>query len=253
MKKIISILILSFLIFSNSNAYNLTNSEEKLMDNFAQKLQDVDKYKLEKVNERLDSLLINYNSWGKVKFLLTQIQDTIDAEIQEKWQVSYVSHDFILDFSDLKNVLWFSHNFFVAKVLKNNWTNSDLNTDFEVEVLYNIKWNLKWKIDTVFQGWYDENNVLYVWNDTRFLEVWSVYLLVTMGDSNKISAHQNWVTLLSKNDKNINEVIKNSNEIEKFRQAYFNESDFDTPNSFESLSESNKQNLQNFDSWFVSK
>jgi hypothetical protein len=259
MKKILITILVSFLFLSSSFAYNLTSEETKLLNKFETKLQEIDKYNLEEINEKLFYLKqMNKNSW-KATFLLSQIQKSLDNEIEKKGKISYNHYDFILDFSDYKNVLWFSHNVFVAKVIKNNWTksdeNDDLSTDFEVEVLYNIKWNLNWKINTVFQGWYDENNILILWHWTRFLEEWNVYLLVTMWDIHKISAHENWITLISssKNKLDIKNIIQNNKKISEFRKSYINENNFNTPNSYKSLTENEKQNFDIFDNWFSEK
>lgn len=244
MKKITIIFLLSFFVFSNLQAYNITKNEENLLNNFSEKLEKLDKYELENINQKITLTLKQkkyHNSW-KVNFLLSKVQKYVNNEIQKKWKIIYNHYDFILDFSDLKNVLWFSHNVFIAKVIKNKWTNfnsnGDLTTDFEVKVLYNIKWNLKWNINTIFQGWYDKNNILNIWYDNIFLEEWKKYILVTMWDIHKISSHENWVTPISK--KNTDQDLKKIND---FIKAYINENNFDTPNSFKSLNSNEKDRL----------
>ena len=163
---------------------------------------------------------------------------------------------FVLDFSDYKNVLWFSENVFVWKVIKTNSTYNnywDPETNYEVEVLYNIKWILKWKIDTIFPWWY-ENWYVIVWEWTKLLEDGSIYLLVTMWDIHKISSHENWSYLLvseKKLKKDIKNIIIEDKKVKDYREAYKESSLYNTINNYIDLTKEEKEIYEDFDSWFV--
>lgn len=256
MKKIILIVfsIFCMLNFNNTNA-NLSK-QEKLISTFKEKIEKLDKYSLENIDVKLKQLKLNSKDSVKTLYILSKIENVLNAEISKKWMVSYNSYDFVLDFSDYKNVLWFAENVFVWKVVKNTWTFNnywDPETNFEVEVLYNIKWTLKWNISTVFEGWY-ENGILIIWEWNRLPEEWGIYLLVTMWDIHKISSHENWSYLLGfekKLKKDIKTIIKENKKIKDFREIYKESSIFNTKNKYSDLTKEEKEKYEDFDSWFV--
>ena len=255
MKKIILALIM-LLLFTNNNIYASFNKQDKLINSFKQKIETMDKYNLEYVDISLKKLKVNYRNSAKTLYILNKLENLLTAEISKKWIVSYTDYDFISDFSDYKNVLWFAENVFVWKVVKNTWTYNnywDPETNYEVEVLYNIKWTLKWNIDTVLQGWY-ENWVVIVSEWTKLLEEWGIYLLVTMWDIHKISSHQNWSYLLGFENKLQNDIkttIWEDKKVKDYREAYKESSLYNTINNYIDLTKEEKEKYEDFDSWFV--
>lgn len=258
MKKLLLIVLTIFLFLNSSNSYAYANlnKQENTIDNFKVKLESLDKYQLEFVDIRLKKLKSNYKNSANVLYVLNKLETLLNNEIINKGAVSYVNYDFVLDFSDYKNVLWFADNVFVWKVTKNIWTNNnwwDPETNFEVDVLYNIKWNLKWSISTVFE-WGYENWILIIWEWTKLLEEWNTYLLVTMWDIHKISSHENWSYLIN-NEKNLKKdiktIIKENKKIKDFREAYKNANNYSSKNKYLDLTDEQKKTFEDFDSWFV--
>ncbi len=256
MKKILLIFLTIFLFLNSSNSYANLNKQENIIDNFKVKLESLDKYQLEFVDIRLKKLKSNYKNSTNILYVLNKLETLLNNEIINKGAVSYIIYDFVLDFSDYKNVLWFADNVFVGKVIKTNWTHNNLwdpETSFEVDVLYNIKWNLKWSISTVFE-WGYENWILIIPEWTKLLEEWNTYLLVTMWDMHKISSHENWSYFIHYNDKcenNIKTIIKENKKIKDFREAYKNANNYSSKNKYSDLTDEQKKIFEDFDSWFV--
>ena len=256
MKKILLILITIFLYFNIYSSHANLNKQELLLNNFKEQIEKLDKYSLEYVDINLKKIKSNYKNSSKILYVLNKLENILKEEINKKWIVSYVDYDFVLDFSDYKNVLWFAENVFVWKVVKNTWTYNNLwdpETHFEVEVLYNIKWNLRWNINTVFEGWY-ENDILIISEWNKLPEEWGIYLLVTMWDIHKISSHENWSYLLGfekKLKKDIKTTIKENKKVKDFREVYKESSIFNTKNKYSDLTKEEKEKYEYFDSWFV--
>ena len=256
MKKIILVLITILLFLNSSNLYANLNRQNKLINGFKEKIENLDKYSLENLSIKLYKVKLEYRDSAKILYVLSKLENLINEEKNKKWLVIYYYHDFVLDFSDYKNVLWFAENVFVWKVVKNTWTYNnywDPETNYEVEVLYNIKWNLKWNIDTVLQGWY-ENWVVIVSEWTKLLEEWGIYLLVTMWDIHKISSHQNWSYLLGFENKLQNDIkttIWEDKKVKDYREAYKESSLYNTINNYIDLTKEEKEKYEDFDSWFV--
>ena len=255
MKKIILALIM-LLLFTNNNIYASFNKQDKLINSFKQKIETMDKYNLEYVDISLKKLKVNYRNSAKTLYVLNKLENLLSAEISKKWIVSYTDYDFISDFSDYKNVLWFAENVFVWKIVKNIWTYNnywDPETNYEVEVLYNIKWTLKWSISTVFEGGY-ENWILIISNWQKLPEEWNIYLFVTMWDIHKISSHENWIYLLDsekKLKKDIKTTIREDKKVNDFRKIYKESSLYNTKNNYSDLTKEEKEKYEDFDSWFV--
>lgn len=256
MKKILLILITIFLYFNIYSSHANLNKQELLLNNFKEQIEKLDKYSLEYVDINLKKIKSSYKNSSKILYVLNKLENTLKEEINKKWIVSYVDYDFVLDFSDYKNVLWFAENVFVWKVVKNNWTYNNLwdpETHFEVEVLYNIKWKLKWNINTIFE-WGYENGILIIWEWNRLLEEGGIYLLVTMWDVHKISSHENWSYLLGfekKLKKDIKTTIKENKKVKDFREVYKESSIFNTKNKYSDMTNEEKERYEDFDSWFV--
>lgn len=261
MKKIL-ILLITMLLFTNNDIYASLNKQDELINSFKQKVEKMDKYSLEYLDISLKKLKVNYRNSAKTLYVLNKLENLLTEEINKKWIVSYTDYDYVLDFDVDENVLWYSDNVFVAKVVKNNWISnkediySDLfpKTSFEVEIIYNIKWNLNWKINTIFQWWYDSRWILTVWEWSKFLEEWGVYLLATMWDVHNIFSHKNWNHLLLKSNKTkteIKNIIKENKKIKNFRDAYKNSPPYKTENRYIDLTKEEKEKYEDFDSWFV--
>ncbi|NVP17932.1 hypothetical protein HUU51_04405 [Candidatus Gracilibacteria bacterium] len=256
MKKILLILITIFLYFNIYSSHANLNKQELLLNNFKEQIEKLDKYSLEDLNIKLYKTKLEYKNSSKVLYVLSKLENALKEEISKKGIVSYIYHNFVLDFSDYKNVLGFAENVFVGKVVKNNGTYNNLGapeTHFEVEVLYNIKGKLKGNINTIFEGGY-ENGILIIGEGNRLLEEGGIYLLVTMGDVHKISSHENGSYLLGfekKLKKDIKTTIKENKKIKDFREVYKESSIFNTKNKYSDMTNEEKEKYEDFDSGFV--
>lgn len=258
MKKIIILLITLSLFNNNIYADSSLKDQDKLINNFREKIEKLDKYDLEYLDISLEKLKFIYKKSLKSSYVLNKLDNLLKEEINKKWIVSYIDYDFVLDFSDYKNVLWFAENVFVWKVLKNTGTYDnywDPETSYEIEVLYNIKWTLKWNINTVFEWWY-EDWILIISNWQKLPEEWNIYLFVTMWDIHKISSHENWIYLLGsekKLKKDIKTIIREDKKVNDFRKIYKDSSIYNTKNKYSDLTKEEKEKYKDFDSWFVIK
>ncbi|NCO32077.1 hypothetical protein GW891_04890 [bacterium] len=105
MKKILLIFLTIFLFLNSSNSYANLNKQENIIDNFKVKLESLDKYQLEFVDIRLKKLKSNYKNSTNILYVLNKLETLLNNEIINKGAVSYIIYDFVLDFSDYKNVL----------------------------------------------------------------------------------------------------------------------------------------------------
>ncbi len=261
MKKLL-IFIVSFLLFINSSfAFN----ENKIINKLEIEFKKLNFEQLDDVNYRLDDLMKKNND-KNILWLLTNIKKTLKSVALKK--VTFVDNDYFLNFSDDKNVLWYSDNVFVAKVLRNKWLRQDINykdlieeTLFEVEVLYNIKWNLNWNIDVVFQWWYDSKWKLVLSEGQKFLREWWIYTLVTLWNEYKIWSYKNAINEIYYNYKNksyiskidTKSLIENNKKVQDFIKAYPLSPYYKTKNSYRDLTKKQKESLKTFDNWFVEK
>lgn len=180
-------------------------------------------------------------------------------------EASYASY--VADFSDDRKVLGFSHNTFVARVVK-LIEHTDVQgvpvTLFEVEVIQNIKGNLKGVVTILQELGYIEdekgNKKLSIYTDSsKFMEVGEIYLLATrygeLVDGRQIYAvlsHQNGSKLLSSastlNTIDLKEIVQNDEKVQAFQEAYKSEillevdiQNNNTRNSYQSLLEDGKE------------
>lgn len=198
--------------------------------------------------------------------------------------IIYSEANYIADFDDTRKVLWSVDNVFVAKVLKNKgpYTYPEQGPEetlFEVEVLYNIKWKLKGKQEIVQMWWYDVLWNLHLPYGTDYMQEGDIFLLTAWWEPySSILSHENGSHLLatkaqieqrlaespSNSLKKVEkEIIRESDIVEEFRQAYKNEVYYEEnedwkykisnteKNMYKNLSESEKKVLEDPESGFV--
>ncbi len=258
MKKTI-ILFLSFFLFTS---YSFAFNESKIVNTLKTEFKKLNYEKLDDINYRLNKIKNKYSD-GEHQKLFSKISEILKNEIWKK--VVYTEYDYVLDFDDDKNMMWFSDNVFVAKVVKRLWqinpwkefNDFSPETIFNLEVLYNIKWNIKWNIKANFEWWYDKKWILYIPDWQKFPKEKGIYLMVTMWNNYNISTHPNWFHLISL-DNNISKtktknLIKENKKVQDFIKAYTLSPYYKTKNAYKDLSKKEKENLKNFENWFVNE
>lgn len=183
--------------------------------------------------------------------------------------VHYIDSNFIADFDNDKKVLWATDNVFVWKVIENLWP-ADIkewgskipSTLFNVEVIYNIKGKTKGIITVKQQAGYDKYGDLYIPEDTQYMEEWQTYLLATKWDSYTVMAHPNGSHLLESDSKKtkseIKKLVKNSQKIQDWRNAYINEEIYENgykisseKNLYKDLKKEDKEKFIDIENGFV--
>lgn len=110
MKKIISILLLSLLIISNSYSYNsvISDREYNVINKFVKNLE---KSNAERISKKIEKIENNYDSWTKEKILLDRINYVIKVKLWiknpvHKWYVDYTKCNISWKILDIHRKEW---------------------------------------------------------------------------------------------------------------------------------------------------
>ena len=138
--------------------------------------------------------------------------------------INTISADFVIDTSDPRQVVGFSDNVFLGKVIKQVGTKSLSvypETQFEVEVMDNIKGELKGTVKVNQAGGF-EGDELFLMEDDKQLIEGNTYLFAT-----RYLKEENWYTVIPVGgDIPVNSDEEKKELIEKYKKAYEEEIPF---------------------------